>query len=140
MNYRVGFKEFFTRQSLDNVYQGKISEQAAAQEIVAQTFGPPSLRFWIREKGAAETDFLYPFKDVVIPVEVKSGKTGKLKSLHLFMENSHHPYAIRIYSGNFRVDQVQLPSGKRYHLFSIPYYLLSRLDDVIEWFVSGCKK
>lgn len=138
VNYRIGFKEFFTRQSLDNVYQGKISEQVVAQEIVAQGFGPPSLRFWIREKGAAETDFLYPFKDMIIPVEVKSGKTGKLKSLNLFMEKSHHPYAIRIYSGKIRVDQVQLPSGKKYYLFSIPYYLLSRLDDVIEWFVSGC--
>ena len=137
VNYRIGFKEFFTRQSLDNVYQGRISEQVVAQEIVAQAFEPPSLRFWIREKGAAETDFLYPFKEMIIPVEVKSGKTGKLKSLNLFMEKSHHPYAIRIYSGKIRVDQVQLPSGKKYHLFSIPYYLLSRLDDVIEWFVSG---
>jgi len=137
VNYRVGFKEFFTRQSLDNVYQGRISEQVVAQEIVAQAFEPPSLRFWIREKGAAETDFLYPFKEMIIPVEVKSGKTGKLKSLNLFMEKGHHPYAIRIYSGKIRVDQVQLQSGKKYHLFSIPYYLLSRLDDVIEWFVSG---
>lgn len=139
VNYRVGFKAFFIRQSLDNVYQGRISEQVTAQEIVAQAFEPPSLRFWIREKGAAETDFLYPFKDLIIPVEVKSGKTGKLKSLHLFMENSPHPYAVRIYSGKTQLDQVELPSGKRYHLLSIPYYLLSRLDDVIEWFVSECK-
>jgi len=107
VNYRIGFKEFFIGESLDNVYQGKISEQVAAQEIVAQGFGPPALRFWIRERGAAETDFLYSFKDAIIPIEVKSGKTGKLKSLHLFMENSHHPYAVRIYSGKTRVDQVQ---------------------------------
>ena len=90
-------------------------------------------------KGAAETDFLYPLKDLIIPIEVKSGKTGKLKSLNLFMENSRHPYAIRVYSGKIRIDQIQLPSGKKYHLYSIPYYLLSRLDEVIERFVSGCK-
>ncbi|MBW1783707.1 MAG: DUF4143 domain-containing protein, partial [Deltaproteobacteria bacterium] len=136
VNYRIGFKEFFTRQSLDNVYQGKIAEQVVAQEIVAQEFGSPSLRFWIREKGAAETDFLYSFNDMVIPIEVKSGKTGKLKSLNLFMEKSLHPYAVRIYSGNIRVDPVELPSGKKYYLFSIPYYLLSRLDEVMEWFVA----
>ena len=134
VNYRIGFKEFFSKQSLDNVFQGKISEQVAAQEIVAQASRPPSLRFWIREKGTAETDFLYPFKDVIIPIEVKSGKTGKLKSLNLFMENSHHPFAIRVYSGKIRIDQIQLPSGNKYHLYSIPYYLLSRLDDVIERF------
>ncbi|MCP4105089.1 MAG: DUF4143 domain-containing protein [Desulfobacteraceae bacterium] len=132
VNYRIGFREFFRGQSLDNVYQGKISEQIAAQEIIARTFPAPALRFWIREKGAAETDFLYPFKDMIIPVEVKSGRTGKLKSLNLFMENSHHPYAVRIYSGKISIDPVQLPSGKKYILCSIPYYLLSRLDDVIE--------
>ena len=117
-------------------YQGRISEQVVAQEIVARAFRHPSLRFWIREKGAAETDFLYPFKDLIIPIEVKSGKTGKLKSLNQFMENSQHPYAIRVYSGKTRIDRIQLPSGKQYLLCSIPYYLLSRLDDVIERFVS----
>ncbi|MCP4353523.1 MAG: hypothetical protein GY795_49365 [Desulfobacterales bacterium] len=95
-------------------------------------FPAPALRFWIRKKGVAETDFLYPFKDMIIPVEVKSGRTGKLKSLNLFMENSHHPYAVRVYSGKISIDPVQLPSGKKYILCSIPYYLLSRLDDVIE--------
>ncbi|MBC8433635.1 MAG: AAA family ATPase, partial [Desulfobacterales bacterium] len=100
-----------------------------------QASQPPSLRFWIREKGAAKTDFLYPFKDMIIPIEVKSGKTGKLKSLNLFMENSHHPFAIRVYSGKIGIDQIQLPSGKKYYLYSIPHYLLSRLDDVIERFV-----
>jgi predicted AAA+ superfamily ATPase len=136
VNYRVGFREFFTGQSLDHIYQGKISEQIVAQEIVAQTAEAPSLSFWIREKGASETDFLYPYKEMILPVEVKSGKTGKLKSLNLFMEKSHHPYAVRIYSGKLRVDPVELPSGKRYRLCSVPYYLLSRLGDVIEWFVS----
>lgn len=135
VNYRIGFKEFFTKQSLDNVYRGKISEQVAAQEIVAQSFRPASLHFWIREKGAAETDFLYAFKDMIIPIEVKSGKKGKLKSLNLFMENTDHQFAIRVYSGKTRIDQVQLPSGKKYSLCSIPYYLLSRIDDLIERFV-----
>ena len=135
VNFRIGFKEFFSKLSLDNIHKGKISKQVAAQEIAAQEFQPPSLRFWIREKGAAETDFLYPFKDLIIPIEVKSGKTGKLKSLNQFMEKSQHPYAIRVYSGKIRIDQMQLPSGKKYYLYSIPYYLLSRLDDVIERFV-----
>ena len=131
VNFRVGFKAFFTGQLLDNVYQGRISEQVVAQEMVARSFERPSLRFWIREKGTAETDFLYPHQDMVIPIEVKSGKRGKLKSLNLFMEKSRHPYAVRVYSGKTRVDEVRLPSGRKYRLFSIPYYLLSRLDDVI---------
>lgn len=140
VNYRIGFKDFFSKQALDNIYQGKISEQITSQELVAQTFRPPSLRFWIREKGVAEIDFLYSFQDLVIPIEVKSGKTGKLKSLHLFMEQSDHPYAVRIYSGQPRIDRIQLSSGKSYYLYSMPYYLLSRLDDLLEQFVTGYKK
>jgi hypothetical protein len=50
------------------------------------------------------------------------------------MEKSLHAYAVRIYSGKIRIDPVQLPSGKTYWLCSIPYYLISRLDDVLEWF------
>jgi len=58
--YRIGFKEFFNNKtSLDDVYQGKISELVVAQEIISQTDIYPSLHFWIREKGAAETDFIF---------------------------------------------------------------------------------
>jgi predicted AAA+ superfamily ATPase len=136
-NYRIGFKEFFnSKTSLDNVYQGKISEQVVAQEIISQREVYPSLNFWTREKGAAEIDFLYPFKEFVIPIEVKSGKAGKLKSLIQFMEKSNHPYAVRIYSGRSRIDQIKLPSGKIFFLHSMPYYLLSRLDEAIDQFIS----
>ena len=135
-NFRIGFKEFFSENtSLDNAYRGKISEQVVAQEIVSQTYSHPSLNFWIRQKGAAETDFLYPFKEFVIPIEVKSGKTGKLKSLHMFMEKSDHPYAVRIYSGKSRIDPIKLPSGKRFYLYSMPYYLLPRFDEAIDQFI-----
>lgn len=136
INYRIGFKNFFTgKTSLDNVYQGKISEQIAAQEIISQTFSRPALNFWVREKGAAEIDFLYPHNEFVIPIEVKSGKTGTLRSLNLFMEKSEHPYAVRIYSGKSRIDRVKLHPGKSFYLYSMPYYFLPRLNDALEQFI-----
>ncbi len=55
------------------------------------------------------------------------------------MENSPHPYAIRVYSGKSRFDRIKLLSGKKYYLYSIPYYLLSRLEDVIEHITNVCK-
>lgn len=139
-NYRIGFKEFFSnKQALDSVYQGKISEQITAQEIISQTYTSPSLRFWIREKGAAEIDLLHLYKEFVIPIEIKSGKVGKLRSLNVFMETCNHPYAVRVYSGKSRIDRIHLPSGKIYYLYSIPYYLLPRLDDVCQRLVTDCK-
>lgn len=81
-------------------------------------------------------DFLYPIKDLLIPIEVKSGTYGKLKSLFIFMEKSDHPYALRVYSGENRIDRIQLPSGKTFYLQSIPFYFLPRLDDVIAQLIS----
>lgn len=33
--------------------------------------------------------------DWLCPIEIKSGKTGSLKSLHQFLERVDHPYAVR---------------------------------------------
>ena len=140
VNFRIGFKEFFSdRQALDKIYQGRIVEQAVAQEIVSRSYHKPKLHFWIKTRGEAEIDFLYPFKDLVIPIEVKSGVVGRLKSLFVFMEQSIHPYALRVYSGENRIDQVRLPSGKEFYLRSIPFYLLPRLDEVIDQLISQYK-
>jgi hypothetical protein len=53
------------------------------------------------------------------------------------MEKSNHPYAVRIYSGKSRIDQVKLPSGKRFYLYSMPYYLLPRLEEAIDQFITN---
>jgi hypothetical protein len=53
---------------------------------------------------------------MVIPIEIKSGKEGKLKSLHQFMEGTPHPYAFRIYSGKFSIEEHSTRSGKKYFL------------------------
>ncbi|MHB1178654.1 MAG: hypothetical protein ACYCZO_10020 [Daejeonella sp.] len=43
-------------------------------------------------------DYIWPFDGKLIPIEVKSGTEGKLKSLHLFMDMAPHPMAIRFYA------------------------------------------
>jgi hypothetical protein len=48
----------------------------------------------------------------LIPIEVKSGKEGKLKSLHLFMDESPGKIAIRLYAGELLVTKVVTPNGK----------------------------
>jgi predicted AAA+ superfamily ATPase len=77
-NYRIGFKEFFNRTtSLDNVYRGKISEPVVAPEIISQTDIYPSLHFWIREKGAAETDFIFIRCPIIYyPTRASRNQTG----------------------------------------------------------------
>jgi uncharacterized protein len=49
--------------------------------------GNDSLYYWIRDKrgSSAETDYLIEKDGKIIPIEVKSGKSGKLKSLHMLL-------------------------------------------------------
>lgn len=42
--------------------------------------------------SSAEVNLLYAYKQLVIPIEIKSGSTGTLKSLHQFIEAADHPY------------------------------------------------
>lgn len=74
---------------------------------------------------------------MVIPIEIKSGPTGSLKSLHQFVERVGHPYAVRLYAGAFGVVRTQTPGGTPYLLMNMPYYLGTKLPEYIAWLVSN---
>jgi len=90
--------------------------------------------FWRRNKlgSEAEIDFIFAFKGKLIPVEVKSGVIGKLKSLHLFMDESPHNWAIRVWSKPLSIDEVQTPNGKEFKLINVPFYYVCILTDLLE--------
>ncbi len=136
INYFVGLQEeLFRTSQIDTVYEGKISEHIVGQELVAQIHSQVRpLVFWTREKkqSGAEIDFLLPFRSLIIPVEVKAGAVGKLRSLHLFMDSVDHPLAIRVYSGPFRIDEVKTPNGKPFKLINLPFYQLANWQKVLE--------
>ena len=56
--------------------------------------------YWNREKksSSAEVDYLIPVNNVVIPVEVKAGASGSLKSLQVFISEKRAPAALRFNS------------------------------------------
>lgn len=95
--------------------------------------------FWVREKhtASAEVDLIYPFRDLLIPIEIKSGPSGKLRSLHEFMDRCDHHFALRLYRGNIQIDRLKTRTGKEYQLLSIPYFLASRIPEYVEWFFLG---
>jgi len=63
-----------------------MAEQFVGQEILAATNS--DLYYWARDASgsSAETDYLIEKQGKVVPVEVKSGKSGSLKSLHLLLK------------------------------------------------------
>ena len=128
----------FTTTELNGVFQGQIAEQVIGQAL--QTLTPArqyNFSYWFRDKKSsiAEVDFLIPFKSCLIPIEVKSGKAGKLKSLHLMMSESDTPVALRFYSGNLHIQDIQRPHGSTYKLLSLPFYLFYRLEEILDQFV-----
>ncbi len=93
---------------------GAISEQFVAQEFIAYT--SEELYYWHKEaaKSNAEIDFLFPKNGDIIPIEVKSGKMGSLKSMQSFLDSHPNtPNGVKISEQSF---------SKNCHLLSLPFY------------------
>jgi predicted AAA+ superfamily ATPase len=90
------------------INKGEVAEAFVGQELVAAS--PPyeknSLYYWHREARSsnAEVDYLMQLEDSIIPVEVKSGSTGSLRSMHAFLnEHPNSPYGVRFSMGNYSI-------------------------------------
>ena len=124
--------------NLNDFYRGKIIQHLVAQELISlhedSTYKP---HFWVREEkdSSAEVDNIYQFGRYIIPIEVKSGKQGSLKSLHQFVERSVHPYAVRFYQGEFRIEKAKTPYGKPYLLMNLPYYLTTQIQAYLAYMI-----
>ena len=140
LNYFGGIqKEIMGTDRLESVYQGRVIEHIVGQELLSSKSNVLyQLQFWTRERNdsVAQVDFVVAFNGLLIPIEVKSGATGRLRSLHLFMDAAPHYYAVRLYGGIFAVDEIQTISGKPFKLLNIPYYLAGKIDDYLNWFLA----
>jgi predicted AAA+ superfamily ATPase len=120
------------------VYAGALLEAFVEQELFAvDLHHREALYFWVREEkgSSSELDVLLQMGEKLVPVEVKSGSQGSLKSLHQFLHKSKRNLGVRAYNGlpelnNFTVN---LPTGEslNYRLLSIPCYLIFRLAELI---------
>ncbi len=122
------------------VNSGGMAEQLVGQLLrtVTPAYIPPALYYWQREKkgSEAEVDYVIQHENQVIPVEVKAGTTGTLKSLHQFIKEKKKTIAIRINSDIPRMCPVHvkdsLGASIEYMLLSLPFYLLGQLPRLIK--------
>ena len=133
--------ELLALNDLSTTYKGTIIPHIITQEVLSlNTISYNKPHFWVREKAQAssEVDLVYQYENKVIPIEIKSGPTGKLKSLHEFIERSSHNYAIRMYSGIFTIEEHHTPKlNKPYKLMNLPYYLGTKLPEYINYFITN---
>jgi len=130
-------KEILLGNDLTDTYRGKIAEHIVGQEILAKEYSPDSsLVFWVREKkqSDAEIDYLINYNGKIIPIEVKSGSSGKMRSLKIFMNSAKTDIALRFYSGKFEITEESTPEGKKYRLLNMPLYMSSFFREYLESF------
>lgn len=127
------------------VNNGAVAEQLVGQLLrtISPPYIEPSLYYWHREEkgAAAEIDYVIQYGSDIIPIEVKAGKSGSLKSLHLFMYAKGLPLAVRINSDLPSITFVDVKTSRgeavRYRLLSLPFYLLSQLPRLLSTAVNA---
>jgi predicted AAA+ superfamily ATPase len=97
--------EILIGQTIEQINKGDIAELFAGLEMLKAmpTNTHSQLYYWHREKNGSqvEIDYLIQKGDKIVPIEVKSGTTGKMQSLHLFMNEKQSEYGIRTSLENF---------------------------------------
>ena len=135
VNHVAGLQqELFGIKDISDAWRGKIAEHIIAQNLLSSNDSVLARRnFWVREakNSQAEVDFVMQYGTHLLPIEVKSGDNSKLKSLHLFMEQSTGNIAVRFWNQALTRDTVVLPSGKKYTLLNVPFYYAECLENVL---------
>ena len=136
VNYVAGMQEelLFTTDS-DELWNGDIAEHIVAQELLGATttFGEKRL-FWVRDarNSQAEVDFVIRYTSHLLPIEVKTGANTKLRSLHLFMEESKENIALRLWNGPMTSDVITRSDGRPFTLYNIPLYYAGHLHTLMQ--------
>ncbi|MCG8614837.1 MAG: AAA family ATPase, partial [Desulfobacterales bacterium] len=93
----------------DLVNEGAIAEQVIGQHLLAVQNASPSLNYWVRQAKTsnAEVDYVMSHGPMVVPVEVKSGKSGSMKSLQQFVARKKVPLAVRFDLNPFSIQDIE---------------------------------
>jgi predicted AAA+ superfamily ATPase len=119
--------------------KGGLTEQFVGQQLRAaqSPLTDPQLFYWQRTGGRlGEIDYMIQHGNRIVPVEVKSGKAGSMKSLHHFMAEKGLDFAIRCNINQMSLKDMTVKTTfgipVSYRLLSIPVYLTERIGDLID--------
>ena len=124
----------FSKEDMSLVNNGALAEQFIGQQLMYSGlyYETPSLYYWVREakSAAAEIDYLLTCSQQVVPVEIKAGTTGTLKSLHQFLKEKQRHFALRFNADipSLWNDNKKLTDGSLidYELLSLPLYMVGQ--------------
>lgn len=135
----IDLNEMLNVDELTLIHSGAVAEQITGQLLrtIFPFYIQPELFYWAREEknANAEIDYIIQHRNKIIPIEVKAGATGSLKSLHYFMGLKKLPLAVRI---NSDVMSKTIVSAKhegqnnQYQLLSLPFYLIEQIPRLLQ--------
>jgi len=103
------------------VNKGSLAEVYVGLELIrsASPLVKPALHYWHRESrgSSAELDYVIQHENNILPIEVKAGSSGKMRSMHMFLDERTLDCGIRMSLENFS------EYGK---ILSVPLYCASR--------------
>lgn len=120
-----------TTKEINEIAKGILAEQYVGQHLMYDRpmFEAPCIHYWERQvkHSTAEVDYLVPWNQSVLPVEVKSGHKGHMKSLQQFLLEKQANRALRFSSGPLFMKDYQYGNGvHRYRFLNIPHYLVGQ--------------
>ena len=90
------------------IFKGAVAEQFAGQELIAchSPYTKAELFYWGRDakNSSAEVDYIIEKEGHIIPVEIKSGFTGRMKSLYMFISKYNSETALKISQAPYKKD------------------------------------
>lgn len=103
----------------NSIFNGALAEQFVGYELFAlqNPHSKPKLYYWTRDakNSKAKIDYLIVKNTTIIPIEVKSGKTGRLKSMKLYLDTYQNEFGPKISQDRFNTDKP---------ILSIPFYAI----------------
>ncbi len=136
----LSLTELLSVDELDLINKGAIAEQVVGQLLrtINPMYQESTLYYWLNTEktSSAEVDYVIQHGSKVVPIEVKAGASGKLKSLHQFMKLKGLSIAVRINSTLPGLSEVNLKDTQgdpvKYQLRSLPFYLIGELHRLLE--------
>jgi uncharacterized protein len=124
---------------IELINKGDLAEQFVGQHLLKDqsSIYTPELFYWCSEESSqnSEIDFIISYSGELIPIEVKAGKSGTMKSLHVFMEKKKLSRAVRFDLQQHSLQKVDtsISTGSsskpvNYTLINLPLYAVGQLQ------------
>lgn len=102
-------------------FMGTLTEQFVLQELQALEVAP-NIYYW-SEGATSEVDFIFSYKNKIIPVEAKAGLVVHAQSLKVFCRKYEPCVAVRTSLKNYKIDG---------NLLNLPLYQLWNVKEVLD--------